>query len=121
MLQFSARRAPAIAAFVALAVAVGGCTHVHESSHTTTSNPLTSQSAAQQVITACVNNIYGNGLLPLKPAQAECKQCVVQALAQLGFRVDNGETASALIAGVGLTANQDTELNNACNQSDAAF
>jgi hypothetical protein len=72
----------------------------------------------QQVMQLCVDNIFQNGLLPLKPAQGECYQCVTNALGQLGFKQPAGVGVNAWYARVRLNSTQNSELNNACNQSD---
>ena len=100
-----------------MAAAIGGCTDAAHTTRTTTTSAY--QSAALQVTNTCVDNIFDNGLLPRAPAEAECVQCVANALGQLGFRRTSGETAEAMIADVHLTAMQSTELSNACSQSDA--
>lgn len=96
--------------------AVGGCTDTALTSAPASAN----ESAALQVTKTCEHNIFYNGLLPKAAAEAECVQCVVNALGQLGFRQTGGTTADALIADVNLTATQSSELSNACSQSDAA-
>ena len=96
-------------------MALGGCTDAA----LTTNAPAPGARAALQVTTTCEHNIFYNGLLPKAPAEAECVQCVVHALGQLGFRRTAGETAEAMIADVQLSATQSSELNNACSQADA--
>jgi len=110
------RRAPFAAAVVA-ALAIAGCTHVKITSSTQTT--IVHRNATEQVIHTCVDNIYGNGLLPLAPAQQECVQCVVVALGQMGFKTTH-VNFTTLIEDVHLSPTQVTELNNACNQDDAA-
>ena len=110
------RRAPLGIALVA-ALAISGCTHVKITGATGTT--IIHRNATEQVLHTCVENIYGNGLLPLWPAQQECKQCVLVALGQLGFKTAH-VNYTALIEDVHLRPNQVTQLNNACNQDDAA-
>jgi hypothetical protein len=106
------------ATLAAVALAVAGCTDAEVAS--STSAAVAHESAARQVITTCVDNIFYNGLLPKAPAEAECVQCVVNALGQLGFHQASGESANAMIANVRLTAKQSSELNFACNETDVA-
>jgi hypothetical protein len=116
MLHLSVRRASLAVGSAAIAVAAGGCT---DAALTRTTTASSHGSAALQVTNTCVENIFYNGLLPKAPAEAECVQCVVHALGQLGFKQASGESADAMIADVRLTATQSSELSNACSQSDA--
>lgn len=111
------RRALLATLLVAVTATVAGCTHVKITSDTT--KTVVHRNEAEQVIHTCVNNIYGNGLLPLQPAQQECVQCVVVTLAQLGFKTKN-VNFTQLIEHVHLSAEQYSELDYACNQADAA-
>jgi hypothetical protein len=116
MVHLNVRRASLAVVLAAAALAAGGCT---DASLTTSTTASSHGSAALQVTKTCVENIFYNGLLPKAPAEAECVQCVVNALGQLGFRQTSGESADAMIADVHLTATQSSELSNACSQSDA--
>jgi hypothetical protein len=104
-----------LTAALAAALAVGGCTHVQITSHTSTT--VIQRNATEKVVHTCVENIFENGLLPLGPAQQECMQCVVQALDQLGFKT-SGISATELIEEIHLSAKQASSLNTACNQDD---
>ncbi len=111
------RTAPAGVLLAAIALAIGGCTHVVDN---VKANVPLKGTPTQKVLQTCVSNIYGNGLLPLGPARSECVQCIVNALGQLGFSQTAGESANALIGGVRLSPSQASQLDFACNQSQAS-
>jgi hypothetical protein len=119
MVHLGVRRASIVGVLSAVAVTAGGCT---DTSLTTTTSTTASarESAALQVKNTCVDNIFYNGLLPKAPAEAECVQCIVRALGQLGLDQTPGESGDVMIADVQLTAEQSSELSNACSQADAA-
>jgi hypothetical protein len=118
MVDLRLRRASLAVVLAAIAAAVAGCTD--QQVGTNTPAAVGHQTAAVEVTKTCVDNIFYNGLLPQAAAESECVQCVVSALGQLGFNQASGESADAMIANVRLTAKQSSELNFACDETDAS-
>ena len=103
---------------VAVAVAIGaaGC----GSGATTTGNsgpvPVVT---GEQVLTACVQDYFDNGILTKASAKANCKSCVVDKLAKLGVRPAAGETVIDMLTGDRLSSSAVQTLQNTCTETDA--
>ena len=112
------RRALAVTLAAAIAVAAAGCTHVQATTHTTTTAPK-AESAVQQVVTTCIQNLYYNGLLPQAAAKTNCTYCVADELEKLGVEPTPGQSQAAMIGSAILSHSNLTTLQNLCNQADA--
>jgi hypothetical protein len=101
----------------AIAVAAAGCTHVKVTTHTTTAVPK--ESAVEQVVTTCIQNLYYNGLLPQGAAKTNCRYCVADELEKLGVEPTPGQSRTAMIASAILSNSNLTTLQDLCNQADS--
>lgn len=112
------RRAPAVSFAVALALAVAGCggTSNGASSGSNKTGPLVT---GEQVVTACFQDYFYNGILPKAAARANCKSCVVDRLRKLGIRPVSGETVMDMLTGDRLSNAHIQLLQNSCDESDA--
>ena len=111
------RRALSVIVAAAIAVTAAGCTHVKVTTHTTTAAPK--QSAVEQVVTTCVQNLYYNGLLPQAAAKTNCAACVADELEKLGVEPTPGQSQTAMIDNAILSHSNLTTLQDLCNQADS--
>ncbi len=111
------RRALSVIVAAAIAVTAAGCTHVKVTTHTSTAAPK--QSAVEQVVTTCVQNLYYNGLLPQAAAKTNCTYCVADELEKLGVEPTPGQSQTAMIDSAILSHSNLTTLQDLCNQADS--
>jgi hypothetical protein len=73
----------------------------------------------EQVVTACFQSYFYNGILPRASAQANCKSCVVDQLRKLGVDPTSGENVIDMLTGDRLSSSDIQSLQDNCNESDA--
>lgn len=99
---------------VAVAIGTAGCGSGATGGNTGTVPVVT----GEQVLTTCVQQYFGNGVLTKASAKANCKACVVDKLAKLGIRPAAGQTVIDMLTGERLSSSAIQTLQNACNEAD---
>jgi hypothetical protein len=72
-----------------------------------------------QVVTACFQDYFYNGILPRAAARANCTACVVGRLRTLGIRPSDGENVGDMLTGDRLSGSEIRSLENSCREADA--
>jgi len=112
------RLAPAAGLAAALALTAAGCGSAAGGTGSAgTGAPLVT---GEQVLTACYQDYFYNGILPKAAAQANCTACVVGRMRKLGIRPSAGENVSDMLTGDRLDASEIQSLQNTCRESDAS-
>jgi hypothetical protein len=101
----------------AMAIAIAGCSDPSSSGGSSGGPPLVT---GEQVVTACFQSYFYNGILPRASAQANCKSCVVAQLRKLGVAPGSGETVIDMLTGDRLGSSDIKSLQQNCNESDAS-
>jgi hypothetical protein len=100
---------------VVVGVAIAGCSD--PSSGGGNQPPLVT---GEQVVTACFQSYFYNGILPKAAAEANCKSCVVDRLRKLGVDPASGENVIDMLTGDRLDNSDIQSLQSNCNESDAS-
>lgn len=74
----------------------------------------------EQVVTACFQQYFYNGVLPKASARANCTSCVVDHLRRLGIQPSSGENVTDMLTGDRLSSSNIAMLENYCNEADAS-
>ena len=114
------RRRPnrAVAALLAAAaaLAIAGCSDPGSGAGSSSGPSIVT---GEQVVTACFQSYFYNGILPKASAQANCKSCVVDVLRKLGVDPTSGENVADMLTGDRLSSVDIRSLQNGCNEPDA--
>lgn len=108
-------RAGAALIAVVAALAIAGCSDPGNGP-SSSGPPLVT---GEQVVTACFQSYFYNGILPKAAAQANCKSCVVDRLHKLGVNPSGGENVIDMLTGDRLSSADIQTLQSNCNESDA--
>ena len=73
----------------------------------------------EQVVTACYQDYFYNGILPKAAARANCTSCVVGQLRKLGIVPATGENVTDMLTGERLSSSAIQALQTGCSVSDA--
>jgi hypothetical protein len=109
-------RAVAAVLAVVVGVAIAGCSDP-SSGGSSNQPPLVT---GEQVVTACFQSYFYNGILPKAAAEANCKSCVVDRLRKLGVDTAGGENVMDMLTGDRLSNSDIQSLQSNCNESDAS-
>ena len=102
-----------------MALAVAGCGQSANGSGNVISSNGVPLVTGEQVITACYQAYFYNGILPKSSAKTNCTSCVVADLRKLGVRPTGGENLIDMLTGERLSSSQIQSLQNSCGVSDA--
>ncbi|HEX3615834.1 MAG TPA: hypothetical protein VHU61_04825 [Solirubrobacteraceae bacterium] len=112
-------RAAAAAVIATLTtLAIAGCSDPSSAGGGSSSStpPLVT---GEQVVTACFQSYFYNGILPRASAESNCRSCVVDQLRKLGVSPSSGENVIDMLTGDRLSSSDIQSLQNNCNESDA--
>jgi hypothetical protein len=102
---------------VVVGVAIAGCSDPSSGGAGSGQPPLVT---GEQVVTACFQSYFYNGILPKTAAEANCKSCVVDRLRKLGVDPASGEDVIDMLTGDRLSNSDIQSLQSNCNESDAS-
>jgi hypothetical protein len=74
----------------------------------------------EQVVTACFQAYFYNGVLPKASAESNCTSCVVDHLRGLGIQPASGENVTDMLTGDRLSTSDIALLENYCDVADAS-
>jgi hypothetical protein len=110
-------RAAAAAIATVTALAITGCSDPSSGVGGSSGGPPLV--TGEQVVTACFQSYFYNGILPRASAESNCKSCVVDQLRKLGVSPSSGENVIDMLTGDRLSSSDIQSLQNNCNESDA--
>lgn len=102
-----------------MALAVAGCGQGTNGSGNVVSSNGVPLVTGEQVVTACYQAYFYNGILPKSSAKTNCSSCVVAQLRKLGVRPAVGENVIDMLTGDRLSSAQIQSLQSSCGVSDA--